>query len=335
MTGVAPLDWQALFQNHFVMSALVCGLALLLDRVFGEPRRLHPLVAFGNWVVFVERSVIGYGKKRSAGFVLFLGVFAWIVAVAVPGVLLLLAYWQLSLVLPAMLLLVVDTLVLYLVIGGKSLGDHGMAVAKPLLDGDLPQARVKLGFIVSRETSNLNEEQVTTATVESILENAHDAVIAPLFWFVLLGLPGAVLWRMANTLDAMWGYRSPKYLYFGRFAARVDDALGFLSARVTVLLFGFLNMRAWSVVWHHGGQWWGTALSPNGLPVMAAGAGALNISLGGDAVYGGEKKHRPQLGLGRKPEASDIVKAIALVNRSYWVFVAVVLLLAALVSANI
>ncbi len=297
----------------------IAGIALLLDRLLGEPSYGHPLALFGRWVKVVENFF--YPKVERWRFLL--GGFGWLCAVIVPWGVIVVGYF----LLPTGFRIIVDVVGLYIVIGGKSLAQHGQAVAIPLLGNNLEKAREKLSYIVSRETTVLSEGEVVTATVESMLENAHDAVIAPLFWFVVAGLPGAVLLRMVNTLDAMWGYRSKRYKAFGCIAARADDVMGFFSARVTVLLFGLLNIRGFVSSWKYGRHWLGSNLSPNGLPVMAAGAGALGITLGGDAIYSGQKKQRPVLGDGRKPAAKDILRAIHFVSHSYILLVILIVVL--------
>jgi adenosylcobinamide-phosphate synthase len=187
-----------------------------------------------------------------------------------------------------------------------------------------------VGEIVSRDTAGMQRQDVARAGVESVLENGNDAVFGALFWFALAGAPGALLYRLANTLDAMWGYRTPRYRCFGWAAARLDDALNFIPARLTALTYALLgNARAALRCWRQQAPAWD---SPNAGPVMASGAGSLTVLLGGAANYHGVTEARPPLGAGNAPDAEDIARAIGLVQRGVWLWLA--LLLVAGIIAN-
>ena len=150
--------------------------------------------------------------------------------------------------------------------------------------------------------------------MESTLENGNDAVFGALFWFILFGGAGAVLFRLANTLDAMWGYKTGRFLRFGWAAARIDDVLNYLPARLTALSYAlFGQTRRALACWRVQAPLWE---SPNAGPVMAAGAGSLGLALGGAAIYHGEREERTVLGEGRAPCAEDIGRALALLRRS-------------------
>ena len=192
-----------------------------LDRLLGEARRWHPLVGFGRLANGIERAC-NRGVWRQTS-----GLLAWLLIV-VPWVAL--AFWGTP---HNVLGWAIDAVLLYLALGGRSLAEHATRVAADLAGGDLAAAREHVGRMVSRDTSQLDESGVARACVESTLENGNDAVFGALFWFALLGGPGVVLFRLANTLDAMWGYRNERFLHFGRAAARIDDALNYLPARLT------------------------------------------------------------------------------------------------------
>ncbi|MBT9532228.1 MAG: cobalamin biosynthesis protein, partial [Pseudomonas sp.] len=215
----------------------------------------------------------------------------------------------------------------YLAIGLRSLAEHAEPIAEALQAGDLPRAREQVGRIVSRDTRDLDEEGVARAASESMLENGSDAVFAALFWFVVAGAPGVVLYRLSNTLDAMWGYRTPRFLKFGWAAARLDDLLNYLPARLVALTYALCGQTALALrCWREQAPTWD---SPNAGPVMAAGAGALGLALGGAAIYHGELHQRPPLGEGAAPVAADIRRALQLVQSGVAVWLVLLCVVAA------
>ncbi|WP_371368867.1 adenosylcobinamide-phosphate synthase CbiB [Pseudomonas sp. QL9] len=291
--------------------ALLSVLGVSLDSLLGEPKRWHPLVAFGRFANRLERRFNGPRDGLAAdapglGWRSH-GVTAWALAV-LP---LTLVAWLLTLI-PHIGWLV-EAVALYAAIGLRSLGEHAEPVARALRQGDLPEARLRVGYMVSRETAELDASAVAKAATESVLENGSDAVFAALFWFALAGAPGVVLYRLSNTLDAMWGYRNPRFERFGWAAAKIDDVLNYIPARLVALTYALLgNTRLALRSWREQAPQWD---SPNAGPVMAAGAGALGVQLGGNAVYHGELHERPQLGAGSAPGAGDIWRALALVRQ--------------------
>lgn len=276
--------------------------ALVLDRALGEPpERWHPLVAFGRLADRVE-AALRKGRAPRLG-----GIAAVLLLVA-PAALAAHALLRLP-----HIGILFEVALLYLAIAPRSLEEHAARVGAALREGDLPAARRAVAMIVSRDTGAMSEADVARASVESVLENGNDAVFGALFWFMVLGAPGAVLYRLANTLDAMWGYRNEAYLDFGWAAARLDDALNLVPARLTALTYALVGktrsgLRCWRL---QGPTWY----SPNAGPVMAAGAGALEVRLGGAAFYEGKLEPRPDLGCGKAPHAGDIDRALRLVRR--------------------
>jgi len=295
-------------------AAIALFVGCMLDALLGEPRRAHPLVGFGRYAMWLERMLnCGKGKSLVAPVC---GVTALLLAVA-PFVLL--AMWARRA--PSGWL--VDALLLYLALGARSLGEHARAVAAPLVAGDLDAARVALARIVSRDTNALDTSGVAAATLESVLENGNDAIFGTLFWFAILGGPGALMFRLANTLDAMWGYRTPRFLHFGWAAARFDDVLNYFPARLTAISYALLgHFRQALDCWRLQAPAWD---SPNAGPVMATGAGALGVQLGGPARYHGEWEERPALGCGVRPAASDIERGLNLVRHTQLLWCAVLL----------
>lgn len=290
---------------------LAAGLAA--DRLLGEPRRWHPLVGFGRLAAMLEHRL--RREDAAAAEQQTRGLLAWALAV-LPWAALALwlrgvhpaAHWP------------VDIVLLWFALGGRSLIEHGEAVAAPLAAGDLATARERVSWIVSRDTRTLNAAGVARAGTESVLENGNDAVFGALFWFIVLGGPGALLFRLANTLDAMWGYRTPRHLHFGRAAARLDDLLNWLPARLTALTYAALGNTATALAcWRTQAAQWD---SPNAGPVMAAGAGALSVQLGGSAIYHGRVEQRPPLGTGAAPDATSLRRAIGLVRHGMMAWLA-------------
>jgi adenosylcobinamide-phosphate synthase len=277
---------------------LLAGVAL--DLLLGEARLWHPLVGFGRLAGVLEAGLNGRRLRLASGAL------AWLLAVLPP---VLLAYW-----LAEWAGMLAHALLLYFCLGLRSLRDHTVPIFAALRAGALPEARRLTGRIVSRDTAQASPADLAKAGAESLLENGNDAVFGTLFWFLVAGGPGALLFRLANTLDAMWGYRNARFDLFGRSAARIDDALNFVPARLTALSYVLLaprggRARAW-YCWRVQAPGWS---SPNAGPVMASGAGALGIALGGAATYAGMREERPPLGLGRPAAPVDILRAWRLV----------------------
>jgi adenosylcobinamide-phosphate synthase len=219
---------------------------------------------------------------------------------------------------------------LYFAIAPRSLREHAGRVADAFAAEDLPDARRQVSMMVSRDTRQLDESGVARATVESVLENGNDAIFAALFWFVLAGAPGVLLYRLSNTLDAMWGYRNERYYYFGWAAARLDDVLNFIPARLTALSYALVgHTRSALQCWRQQAAAWD---SPNAGPVMAAGAGALRVQLGGAAIYHGEMEQRPSLGCGIAAGAADIMRAVQLVRNTLYLWLIVITFAALLLA---
>jgi adenosylcobinamide-phosphate synthase len=280
------------------------GLALgyLADAVLGDPRRWHPVAGFGRAAAWLEGRT--YADSRRAGIshvALLVGTAAGLGAVA-----------ERSAARRPAAMIIVTALATWTVLGGRSLGRAGTAVAAPLKAGDLAGARAAVRHLVGREVSALDSAEVARATVESVAENTSDAVVAPLLWGAVAGIPGLLGYRAVNTLDAMVGHRSPRYRRFGWAAARLDDLANWVPARVAALLaaaaaplVGGSPRQVLRLVRRDAGQ----HPSPNAGVVEAAFAGALGIRLGGRNVYHGTVEERGLLGEGPPAAAHDIARA--------------------------
>jgi adenosylcobinamide-phosphate synthase len=293
--------------------ALLSVAGVALDALLGEPKRSHPLVAFGRFAERIEKRFNAAGRGWRSH-----GVTAWFIAV-VPITLLVTALsW-----LPYIGWLV-EVLALYCALGLRSLGEHVEPVAQALRANELDKARQRVGYLVSRQTDELDASEVARAATESVLENGSDAVFAAIFWFVVAGAPGVVLYRLCNTLDAMWGYRNARFERFGWAAAKIDDILNYIPARLVALTYALLGKTRLALhCWKTQAPLWD---SPNAGPVMAAGAGALGVELGGAAIYHGQLHQRPQLGRGRVASPESIERGLQLVQRGVWLWLLILCL---------
>ncbi len=277
-----------------------------LDLLLGDPRRWHPVAGFGRFAQAVERRL--YRDDRAAG-----ARFAAL-AVGVP-VLAAIAAARLTRDRP-IARAGLTAAATWAVLGGTSLRREATAMASALERDDLAAARERLPHLCGREPAGLDEQELARATVESVAENTSDAVVGPLVWGAIGGLPGLVGYRAVNTLDAMVGHRSAEYQHFGTASARLDDAANLVPARLTAALTvlfapvaGGKPGRAFDA-WRRDGR---RHPSPNSGQCEAAAAGALEVRLGGRNAYGHRIEHRPYLNeRGRVPEVADIRRAATL-----------------------
>ncbi len=294
--------------------------AVLLDYLLGEPKRFHPLVGFGFLVSWIEKRFNQPNKSKQVQFLS--GMVGWFIVVSIPVIFFMGLYAIFSLWFDQLFLL--DIIILYLAIGYKSLRQHGLAVYECLIDNKIPETREKLAMIVSRNTETLESTAIRQATIESVLENGSDAIFAPIFWYVIAGPYGVIVYRLANTLDAMWGYKNTRFLYFGRFAARIDDVLNYIPSRLVATSYLLLgHCKSGLHCWRQQAQ---LLDSPNAGPVMAAGAGALKLLLGGDAYYHGQLKKKPTFGCDKLPEDKDIKRSLFLIDKTLCLWCVVILI---------
>jgi len=272
------------------------------DRVLGDPRRWHPVAGFGAAAAALERRT--YRDRRNSG--------ALHVGVLVGGVLLMARGAPRG---SGVAELFGTAAATWAVLGGTSLLREGAAMAAELEAGDLTAARTRLPSLCGRDPAGLDAPGLARATLESVAENTSDAVVAPLLWGAVAGVPGLLGYRAANTLDAMIGHHSPRYERFGWAAARLDDGLNLLPARVGGLLTAACaslvggSARASVAAWRRDAV---AHPSPNAGVVEAATAGALGVRLGGKTVYPYGIQQRPELGAGRAPDTHDLRRAVRL-----------------------
>ncbi|WP_454764740.1 CobD/CbiB family cobalamin biosynthesis protein [Cupriavidus campinensis] len=294
---------------------------VLLDRWLGEPRRWHPLVGFGRLTAALEARL--NHPERSPLRQRTVGLLAWALMVLVPGAM----AWALAALTQAVhpaLAWALHAVALYGALGACSLAQHIAPIAAALDRHDLPAARALTARIVSRDTADADAEALARAACESALENGNDAIFGALFWFFIGGAPAVIVFRLANTLDAMWGYRTPRLLHFGWAAARIDDGLNLVPARLTALSYALLGATGPALrCWRTQARAWS---SPNAGPVMAAGAGAVGVALGGGARYHGEWEERPPLGTGERPGAAHVGACLRLVQRTLWLWLGLAML---------
>jgi adenosylcobinamide-phosphate synthase len=277
------------------------ALGLLADRLAGEPpAALHPVVAFGRVMRCVEVQL--WRDARSSG-----------AAYAAAGTALGTATgWLAGTTVGATAVAV----------GGEPLARAAGAVGDALDRGALDEARALLPALVGRDPDGLGEKEIVRAVVESVAENTVDAVVAPAVWAVLAGAPGALGYRAVNTLDALVGHRTPRHDRFGWASARLDDAAGWVPARVTAVLVAAVRPRSAAAVWHTVRTDAPRHPSPNAGVAEAAFAAALGLRLGGANSYAGRVELRPSLGTGRPPEAADVARAVRLSSDVAWALTA-------------
>ncbi|MFJ4836539.1 cobalamin biosynthesis protein [Streptomyces sp. NPDC088746] len=279
---------------------------LIGDLLFGDPRRGHPVAAFGRAAAGAERRL--WRDHRGWG-----ALHTLVCAGGATGAAALAARAVRNRPAAAVALTAAAT---WSVVGGTSLGREARAVGGALAAGDIELARERLPHLCGRDPQALDGQQIARAVVESVAENTSDAVVGALVWGALGGVPGLVAFRAVNTLDAMVGHKSPRYRRYGWASARLDDIAGWPGARLTAVLAVAAGGRPREAVraWRADA---GRHPSPNAGPVEASFAGALGVRLGGTLAYGGRVEHRPVLngGAGRDVRVTDIERAVRLSRR--------------------
>lgn len=292
------------------LGALVLG--FFLDLLIGDPHFLyHPIRLVGNLITVTERGLRKVFPKTEKGELtagVFLVLIVTGISTAVPS-LLLYGAWRLN----PWLYFAVQTVMCYQLLATKSLKDESMKVYAKLKAQDLPGARYAVSMIVGRDTQVLDETGVTKAAVETVAENTSDGIIAPMLFLAIGGAGLGYFYKSINTMDSMVGYKNEKYLYFGRAAAKLDDAVNFLPSRISALLmiaactFTGLDRKNAFRIWKRDRF---NHASPNSAQTEAVMAGALGVQLAGDAWYFGTLYKKKTMGDALRPvEYEDIRRA--------------------------
>lgn len=277
----------------------------LLDLLLGDPRWLpHPVRLFGHMIAFGEKRWNKGANRLLKGavmtVVLCLGVYAF--------------FYYLQEVLPVWARYIFNSIFIFYGLANKSLLQEGKAVYDALYRQGLEAGRKRLSWIVGRDTSKLEENQIRIAVLETLSENLSDGVIAPLCFYAVGGVPGMMLYKMINTLDSMIGYKHERYLYFGRFAARLDDVANYIPARITAFLMVVVtgSVRGWQYIFKYGHQ----HASPNSGYPEAALAGILNCRFGGPNVYHGVLVEKPYIGGQQRVIQHEELRKVMFINHA-------------------
>ena len=279
----------------------------ILDRLFGDPAYLpHPVVGFGKAISFFEKRLNKGNQRRIKGAftAFFLIITTFVVSYLIINWLYVYPY----------IYIVASTIIVFFCLAGKTLEKEVTATFKAC-EKSLEEGRKQVARIVGRDTKSLSDQEVKAAALETLSENLSDGVIAPLFWYAILGVPGILTYKMVNTLDSMIGYKNERYLDFGCMAAKIDDLANYIPARLTALLMIFVSgkMRLLSFVRKYGR----CHASPNSGYPEAALAGILDCRFGGTHDYFGESVYKPYIGENHRDfDYTDVVKAISINRRT-------------------
>lgn len=280
------------------MNYIIITIGYLWDLIFSEPKRItHPVVLIGRLITIIENQL--YREKNSNKIKYIKGI---IFNLSILVIVFLVVYLivKVTLYINFYLYILVSGILLSFTISTESLKKVAMEIHDLLKENKIEEARTKVGMIVGRDTDNLDEKEISRAVIETVSENIVDGITSPLFYGMIGGAPLAFLYRAVNTMDSMVGYKNENYLFFGRFSAKIDDVFNFIPARITsilIILVSFLHpglngKKAFKTVIKDAKK----HSSPNGGYTESAAAGALEIRLGGENYYFGEKSTREFMG---------------------------------------
>lgn len=301
----------AILSNNAVLPSMIAlTIGFLLDLLFGDPHWMpHPVCLIGRMIERGERFIRrvlpkNLGGELAGGVVL--AVVVVIVSTAVPFAVL----WAASKV-HILLRIAIEAFMCYQILSVKSLKTESMKVYRELVRRDLAGARKAVSMIVGRDVQDLNPEQVTKAAVETVAENTSDGTVAPMIFMALGGAPLGFFYKAVNTMDSMIGYKNEQYLYFGRFAAKLDDMVNYIPARIAAVLMiaaAFLTGMDYRNAWRIFKRDRYNHASPNSAQTESVCAGALNIQLAGDAYYFGTLYPKKTIGDPVRPVACEDIR---------------------------
>ena len=277
-----------------------------LDLIFGDPSKLpHPIVWFGKAIAFFEHRLNKGSHRKLKGALVAIGLISF-VFIATSFLI-----SSLSFLIPHSSFLILSLLIFYCLAGTtliREVREVFLAV-----DRSLEEGRQQVARIVGRDTSGLSAQEVRTAALETLAENLSDGVIAPLFWFAILGVPGMLTYKMINTLDSMIGYKTERYRDFGCWAAHIDDVANYIPARLTALLMAIASPQKGLLrfIWRNGRR----HASPNSGYPEAAFAGILNCRFGGPHYYFGQLFPKPYIGENERELTTADMKYAVRINR--------------------
>lgn len=312
------------------MNYIIITFGYLWDLIFSEPKKIpHPVVLIGNLISFFEKKLYKAENTNKSKFIkgMILNLFVLLIVFSLVFIMVYIA----SLIHPYLYILISGILVSF-TISTESLKKAAMEIYELLNEKKIIEARKKVGMIVGRDTENLSEEEISRAVIETVAENIVDGITSPLFYGMIGGAPLAFLYRAVNTMDSMVGYKNEKYLFFGRFSAKLDDVFNFIPARITSLLIviiaffhpGLNGKNAFNSVIKDASK----HPSPNGGYTESAAAGALEIRLGGYNYYFGEKHFRAYMGENiQKMDKEKIpgIVSILYLTTFLWVIIAILI----------
>lgn len=288
--------------------ALVVG--FMIDFFVGDPYCIpHPVIGIGKWISFFDKKLRrGNSNPKDVSRGAITVIFVALISTVVPAVVLLVA-WCIH----PIVYFLINSIMCWQILAARQLLREGQKVQRALEKGDIEDARYAVSMIVGRDTNVLDEKGIARAAVETVAENTSDGVIAPLCWMILFGAVGGFFYKSINTMDSMLGYKNEKYFYFGRVAAKTDDFVNYIPARISALLMivvapicGLHGKNAWKIFlrdrYKHA--------SPNSAQTESACAGALGLRLAGDAIYGGVVHKKEYIGdFVKEIEPKDITRA--------------------------